>query len=354
MRTWLEQLMHARDIIVIGGSAGALPPLLTITAQLPIGLRASIFVVLHRSPDSIDMLGSLLGKNTHLAVGSCVDGHPLESGMIYVAPPDRHLIVKENHIRITKGPRENQWRPSIDVLFRSAAVAFGPRVTAILLSGALDDGSAGLSAVRRCGGTTIVQEPSDAEVRDMPESAIRNTRIDHVVPAQHMATLIARIAAEPAPLAEPIPEELILEAQIAEGGHTSLDIQNRLGSLTPLTCTDCGGPLWQQHSEVLRFRCLTGHALSARALEKGLDENLDLALWAAVRQFEQRANLQLAMAEDSERKGRSHLTLRQRERASESKVHADALRGLLMGVQSRFRRPPPAQAESPKIEPDPS
>jgi two-component system chemotaxis response regulator CheB len=345
--------MQTRDIVVIGGSAGALAPLLRITAQLPIGLGATIFVVLHRAAHETDTLAALLGRSTSLAVGSSEDGQPLQSGTIYVAPPDRHLIVKENHIRITKGPRENQWRPSIDVLFRSAAVAFGPRVTGIILSGALDDGSAGLSAVRRCGGTTIVQEPADAEVCEMPESAIRNTSIDHVVPAQQMPTLIQRIAAEPAPAAHAIPAELILEAQIAEGDRTSFDIQNRLGRLTPLTCTDCGGPLWKQHSDGLRYRCLTGHVLSARSLERGLDENLDVALWAAIRQFEQRANLQLAMAEDGERKGRSHFALRQRERASEAKAHADALRGLLIGDSIPTRAANP-ETESPNMGFDPS
>lgn len=341
--------MPTRDIIVIGGSAGALPALLTLVAGLPPELKARVFVVLHRSAHESDTLGTLLARHTKLSVRAPKDGQPLENGTICVAPPDRHLIVKDDHIRITTGPRENQWRPSIDVLFRSAAVAFGPRVSAVLLSGALDDGSAGVAAIKRCGGLVIVQDPAEAIVREMPESAIRNTRVDHVVPAQQIASLIERVAGEVAPAAQPVPAELILEAQIAESGSTSVEVQNRLGRLTPYTCTDCGGPLWEQHEGGLRYRCLTGHALSARALEKGLDENLDVALWAAVRQFEQRANLQLAMAQDEERKGRSRSASSQRDRAREARVHADTLRRVLIGTSAGGNGAPAVARPAPLV-----
>jgi two-component system chemotaxis response regulator CheB len=343
--------MRSRDIIVIGGSAGALQPLLNVMTELPLGLEAKLFVVLHRAAQGDDNLGPLMARSSRLSVGTAEDGQPLVNGTVYIAPSDRHLILKEDHIRISRGPRENQFRPSIDVLFRSAAVAFGPRVTGIVLSGALDDGSAGLSAIKRCGGIAIVQDPADAAVRDMPESAIRNTRTDYVIPAQQIASLIQRLAVQPIGPAPGIPAELILEAKIAETGLTSVDIQNRLGDLTPFTCADCGGPLWRQHADGLRFRCLTGHALSVRSLEEGLNENLNVALWAALRQFEQRANLQLAMAQEEERKGRSFLASSQRDRAKEARAHAVALRGLLIGIEGSSRQdsaflPPPSTATS--------
>jgi two-component system chemotaxis response regulator CheB len=257
------------------------------------------------------------------------DGEGLESGTIYIAPPDHHLILKEGYMRLTRGPRENQWRPAIDVLFRSAAVVYGPRVVGVILSGALDDGSAGLAAVKRCGGIAIVQAPADAAVREMPESAIRNASVDHIVPAQQLAHMIQHIAGQPPGPAREIPAELLLEAQIAEAGRTSVDLQNSLGELTPYTCADCGGPLWRQRGDGLRFRCLTGHALSAHSLERGLDQNLEAAIWAAIRQFEQRANLQQAMAESEERKGRSIVASSSRDRALEAQSHAETLRQVL-------------------------
>jgi two-component system chemotaxis response regulator CheB len=322
--------MEQRDIVVIGGSAGAFEPLGAILAALPAELSATVCVVLHRPAHAGDMLCDLLSRRISLRVRSPVDGERMEPRTVYVAPADCHLILKKDHVRLTKGPRENQWRPAIDVLFRSAAVALGPRVTGVILSGALDDGSAGLAAIKRCGGVAIVQTPADALVSDMPDSAIRNARIDHIVPAQEMASVIKRVVEQPTGPAKEIPQELILETEIAETGRTSLEVQERLGELSPFTCSDCGGPLWKQHGEGLRFRCLTGHALSARALECGLDHNLDAALWAAIRQFEQRTNLQQAMAADEEKKGRSRTASSYRDRAAEARSHAETLRKLLL------------------------
>jgi two-component system chemotaxis response regulator CheB len=276
------------------------------------------------------MLRSLLSWSTKLPVRLACDGDQLENGTLYIAPPDQHLILKEDYLRLTRGPRENQWRPAVDVLFRSAAVLHGPRVIAVILSGALDDGSAGLSAVKRCGGIAIVQAPADAAVSDMPESAIRHVNADYIVPAEQIAAIIQCVAGQPAGPSGEIPAELLLEAQIAEAGRIPVELQNSLGELTSFTCADCGGPLWKQRGDGLRFRCLTGHALSARSLESGLDQNLEAAIWAAIRQFEQRTNLQQAMAQEEERKGRSLVASNYRDRASEAKSHADVLRQLLL------------------------
>jgi two-component system chemotaxis response regulator CheB len=276
------------------------------------------------------MSENLLSWGSKLPVRLPCDGERLESGTVYIAPPDQHLVLKEDYLRLTRGPRENQWRPAIDVLFRSAAVVYGPRVIGVVLSGALDDGSAGLSAVKRCGGIAIVQVPADAAVSDMPESAIRNASVDHIVPAQQLAEIIQRVAGQPPGPSQEIPAELLLEAQIAEGERTSVDLQNSLGKLTPFTCADCGGPLWRQRGDGLGFRCLTGHALSARSLERGLDQKSEAAIWAAIRQFEQRMNLQQAMAQEEVRKGRSRTASNYRDRASEAQSHAEALRQLLL------------------------
>jgi two-component system, chemotaxis family, protein-glutamate methylesterase/glutaminase len=341
------------DIIVIGGSAGALDPLREIVTELSSGLAAKLFVVLHRPAHSGDMLRNLLSWSSKLPVRLPCDGERLESGTIYIAPPDQHLILKKDYLRLTRGPRENQWRPAIDVLFRSAAVVYGPHVIGVILSGALDDGSAGLSAVKRCGGIAIVQAPADAQVSDMPESAIRNASVDHIVPAQQLAEIIQRVAEQPAGPSQEIPVELLLEAQIAEAGRASVDLQNRVGELTPFTCADCGGPLWEQRGDGLRFRCLTGHALSARSLERGLDQNLEAAIWAAIRQFEQRMNLQQAMAQEEVRKGRSRTASNYRDRASEAQSHAEALRQFLLETgKSSAAASAGTPSQPPKIVPE--
>jgi two-component system chemotaxis response regulator CheB len=223
-------------------------------------------------------------------------------------------------------------------------------VIGVILSGALDDGSAGLSAVKRCGGIAIVQAPADAAVSDMPESAIRNASVDHIVPAQQLAEIIQRVAGQPAGPSQEIPAELLLEAQITEVGRTSVDLQTSLSELTPFTCADCGGPLWKQRGDGLSFRCLTGHALSAGSLERGLDQNLEAAIWAAVRQFEQRTNLQQVMAQEEERKGRSLAASNYRDRASEAQSHAEALRQLLLETgKSSAVAPASMPSQPPKI-----
>ena len=324
--------MNTRDIVVIGGSAGALEPLGATLADLPPRLPAMVFVVLHRPAYTRLELCELLAKRSALPVKTAVDGALPPPGTVYVAPADCHLVLRQDRVVLTRSPRENQWRPAIDVLFRSAAVAFGARVAGVILSGALDDGTAGLSAIKRCGGVGIVQAPSDAAYPEMPASAIRNTKVDHVVPAREIATMIRRVIEEPAGTQNPIPPELILETSIAETGRTSVDMQNQWGELTPFTCTDCGGPLWKREEDGLRYRCLTGHALSSRVLEKGLGQNLDAALWAAIRQFEQRANLQASLADREEKLGRRYVSSNYRERATEARSHAIELRKLLQAT----------------------
>jgi two-component system chemotaxis response regulator CheB len=328
-------LKSTHDIVVIGGSAGAFEPLRTLLAELPADLPATLFIVLHRPAQSGGMLADVLCRGSKLQVKPAVDGERPVRGIAYIAPPDQHLVLKPDGLRLTKGPRENQWRPAIDVLFRSAAVAFGSRVAGVILSGALDDGTAGVSAIKRCGGVAIVQSPADSAFEEMPAFAIRNTSVDHVIPAKEIASVIQRIVKQPADPSVEIPQELVLEASIAEAGLTPLEQQNQLGELTPLTCADCGGPLWKQHFDGLRFRCMTGHALSARTLETGLNQNLDAALWAAIRQFEQRANLQREMAQEEEKSGRRQVASNYRERASEAKLHAEELRKLLLLTADR-------------------
>jgi two-component system chemotaxis response regulator CheB len=321
--------MNGHDIIVVGGSAGALRPLDSILPSLPANLPATVFVVLHVAPHAGTGLLDRLCRLPAMKASVASDGASFGNGEILFAPPDHHLIVKSGHVRVVRSARENLWRPSIDVLFRSAAVAYGPRVVGTLLSGALDDGTAGLLAVKRCGGLAVVQSPADAEVGSMPESAIRNVQVDQVLDGEAIASALSQLAREPpSPIAR-IPDDLVLESRFAETGVTSAQSNQALGDLSEFTCSECSGPLWEQHGQMLRYRCLTGHALSARSLEEGLSRNLDEALWAAIRQFEQRANLCSKLAADERTRRRALTAENYEERAAEARGHAAALRRIL-------------------------
>ncbi len=203
------------DIVVVGGSAGAIQPLVKIVAQLPADLAATLFVVIHRSAEAPQRLAEILRRESGLRAMEAADGMTIEHGVIHVAPPDRHLLVEESAIRVVHGPKENRHRPAIDPLFRSAAWAYGPRVVGILLSGGLNDGAAGLWAIETCGGTTIVQDPEEARFPGIPRSALENMDVDHCVRSTEMAMLISRLAQEPAANREsfPAPAQLRLESQ---------------------------------------------------------------------------------------------------------------------------------------------
>lgn len=343
--------MSGHDIIVIGGSAGAFEPLRSLLAELPADLPAIVCVVLHRAPAEEDMLAALLGRQSALFVKSAVDGERPLPGTVYIAPVDRHLLLNEHSLTLTRGARENQWRPAIDVLFRSAAVTFGPRVIGVILSGALDDGASGIEAIKRCGGIAIVQEPGDAQAPDMPGAALRHTKVDAVVPARAIASVIQEMVVRPAGPAPAIPRELLLEVQIAATAAASVEMQNDLGQLTPLSCPDCGGPLWKVHGEFLRLRCLTGHALSAKSLEYGQTRQLETALWSAIRQFEQRANLMHTMADSAERLGRSTAASSYGDRAREARWHAEVLRTLLLERVHDAPEPEPPHATPSRTRP---
>src|SRR5690606_21642109 len=188
--------MEKRNIIVIGASAGGFEALKTIVQSLPPNLDASIFIVWHMGPDVRGILPDVLNKLNTIRAANARDNEPIETNHIYVAPPDHHLLIEEGRLRVTRGPKENRFRPAVDPLFRSAAYTYGNRVIGIVLSGALDDGSAGLWRVKESGGITVVQDPSDAEVPSMPENAMRVVDVDHCVPADELAALITRLSSE--------------------------------------------------------------------------------------------------------------------------------------------------------------
>lgn len=284
--------MDRKNIVVVGASAGGFEALKTLISGLPANLQASIFVVWHIAPDIRGVLPRTLNKVGALYAQHAVDREPIKAGRIYVAPPDRHMLVDDGHLRVTRGPKENRFRPAIDPLFRSAAYHYGPNVIGIILSGALHDGTSGLWTVKHRGGTAVVQDPMDAEVRSMPENAIREVIVDHVLPVAEMPELIVRLIEQ----AQENPRERVrideredaktkLEILIATEASALQEGVMTLGEGSPYSCPECHGVLLsiRDGEKLKRFRCHTGHAFSADGLLSGMTDQIESSLWAAIR-----------------------------------------------------------------------
>jgi two-component system, chemotaxis family, protein-glutamate methylesterase/glutaminase len=316
-----QQQALQRDVVVVGASAGGVEALAKLVADLPQELPATMLVVLHVLATGTSVLPSILDRAGALPASSARHGERIERGHIYVAPPDHHMVAAGDHIHLTHGPRENGHRPAVDPLFRSAARSYGARVVAVVLSGALDDGTAGLQVVQRAGGTTLVQDPDDALYDGMPRSAIQHGAADHVVELSAMADAICELI--DSPIESPTTTE-----PVAELDQGALDIAERTplrGDLSGLTCPECGGALWeQQEGEVVRFRCHVGHAYSVESMQAEQGVALEAALWSALRSLEERAGLFRRLAR---RSVRSPETAERYERkAAEVGRHADAVR----------------------------
>jgi two-component system, chemotaxis family, protein-glutamate methylesterase/glutaminase len=284
--------MEKRNIIVIGASAGGFNAIRRLVADLPPDLDAAIFIVWHMSPEVRGVLPQVLNQQKTLMAKNADDREPLLYNRIYVAPPDRHLIIENGLIRVTRGPKENRFRPAVDPLFRSAAYIYGPRVIGIVLSGALDDGTAGLWTIKSRGGITIVQEPTDAEVPSMPEHALEAVEIDYRVPVAEMAALLVKLTAEKEKQIKDVNMEenkkTNLEVLIASQDYTFEKGMVQIGELTPYACPECHGVLSAiKEGDIIRYRCHTGHAYSADSLLASITGNIEDTLWSAIRGVEE-------------------------------------------------------------------
>lgn len=318
--------VKGRDIIVIGASAGGLDALEQLVAGLPADIPASLFIVHHLSPLMTgEVLIARMGKHDHFEPKLATDRERFRPGRIYVAPPDRHLLIKEDHMLVTRGARENRYRPAVDPLFRSAAVAHGPRVIGVVLTGMLDDGTAGLVAIQKCGGVTVVQDPAEAEYPAMPQSALDNLQVDHCVELRAMGELLDRLSREPAGKKKPVPADVQAEAEIAERVLSEAAELESLGEPVPYTCPDCGGVLWQMEPVGDgRFRCHTGHTFNAPTLLAGQTAQIEETLWTSLRMFEERKNLLRHMS-----KTPGAGVSASAERIREAQVHIDRIRAIL-------------------------
>ena len=320
--------MANRDIVVIGASAGGLPALLELVAPLPVDLPASILVAIHTSPEGTGLLPEILERNGAWQAEYAKDGAPIEHGRIYVAPPDRHLLVKRSGIQVTRGPRENRFRPAVDPLFRTAARAFGPRVIGVVLSGGLDDGAFGLELIKRHGGVAIAQDPESAVMPSMPLSAIQNVVVDHILrPGAIGAKLPFLVREEVTDEAALAPEVI----DVAEGIRDNLQTGHIPGPPSPYTCPECGGALWElEEGRLLRFRCHVGHGFTADALAAEQGESLEHTLWAALRALEEQASLCRRMAAHAERVGRAVSAHQFEDQAKTADRRAATMRRLLL------------------------
>jgi two-component system chemotaxis response regulator CheB len=322
---------HGRDIVVVGASAGGIQALLEVVRGLPAEFPAAIFVVVHTSPDVPSVLPRIIQRAGQLPAHHARDGAPITVGRIYVAPPDRHLLVREGYVELTRGPRENHSRPAVDPLFRSASRAYGHRVMGVVLSGALGDGAAGLLAVKSRGGAAIVQDPDEAIIEGMPRSALRLVDVDCVLPAAMIAQALVQLAREPVAAAgapamgngeraiQTIREDL--EAQARD---------ERDNELTLFTCPDCGGSLWQvDEGPLLRFQCHVGHAFGPEALISLKSEELEAALWTCVRLLTEKATLTRQLANRTLARGNGNRETRIREQAELDERHAAIVREFL-------------------------
>lgn len=327
--------MQKRNIIVIGASAGGFEAIRQLVHDLPSDLDAAIFIVRHIAPDINGVFAEVLNKQQTLYAAHAIDKEPIKMNRIYLAPPDRHLIIEEGRVRVTHGPKENRFRPAVDPLFRSAAYVYNQRVIGIILSGALDDGSAGLWTIKNRGGIAIVQDPADAEVPSMPESALRAVAVDHQAPVSKMAPLLVQLSAE----------QVIENNKVAmkenEKTRTEVntvlqqgDFKNKLmqfGELTPYTCPECNGVLLAlKEGGRTRFRCYIGHAFSPDSLLSAVTDSIEDGLWNTVRALEENVFLLNHIGDHFAEANEPHTAAMYFKKAKEAENQAQTVRKTLL------------------------
>ena len=327
--------MAERNIVVIGCSVGGVEALQTIVAGLPEDFPAAVFTVLHLSPQSHSVLPDILNRAGPLPAKHPMEGEHIRRGHIYVAPPDQHLIIEDSRIVLSRGPKENRHRPSVDPLFRSAARAYGRQVIGIILTGALDDGTVGLQTIKKAGGVAIVQDPEDAVCADMPRSAIDHVNVDHVVPAIQIPALLAELVPQPVAGGNGNGagqrKQISKEIRYAEADMAAIEDEARPGTPSQFACPDCGGVLWEMEDEgMLRFRCRVGHAYTAQSLDAQQAEAVEGALWAAIRALEESASLARQMAEKVTLKNNHRTARRFTESARDKMEQARLLRNVIV------------------------
>lgn len=320
-----------------------LEPLQKILRQLPADLPASVFLVRHIAPESFGVITRLLQAHTSLRVSEARDGEAIENGRVYIAPADRHLLLDRETVKLTAGPKENWSRPAIDPLFRTAAQHHGPRSIGIILSGKLDDGAAGLWALKRRGGFAVVQAPGDALAAEMPLNALAATPVDVVAAATEIGARLPSWcrSARGVPSPHDVLPSILTENQALVQGQSPIKNISEVGISSPVACPECGGHLWRMKEGPLRYRCHVGHALSAHTLLARQRESIEDHAWRLMRALEEDAYLAAEIAHQAP-KGFPKGALAAREQINEETL--GKLRPLLHSLMERM--PPEPEAPS--------
>jgi two-component system, chemotaxis family, protein-glutamate methylesterase/glutaminase len=320
------------DVVVIGGSAGGIDAVRQLLHPLPHDLPATLLVVLHTGDHSPRMLDRMFEQSTVLDCAYAEQDMTLERGRVLIAPPEHHMVIDGDRVRLVRGPTENRARPSIDVLFRSAAVSCRARTIGVVLSGNLNDGSAGLLAIKQCGGLTLVQDPAGIDHPDMPTSALAAAKVDGCAELSKLAAALIELVHEPLPDNIPaIPKIVEIEAQMALNPSLSIEKLEQIGQLSTMTCPECGGALLQLGAQTWRFRCRVGHAFTAETMVIEQKRALESALWLALRTLENDITLRRQLVEREHGSARMHSARAIAGRIDELEDKAAVLRKLLFG-----------------------
>jgi two-component system chemotaxis response regulator CheB len=339
--------MPGHDIIVVGASAGGVEALVKLVGQLPVRLPASLFLVLHIPPHSPSLLPGILSRSGPLAANHPEDGEEISQRHIYIAPPDYHMLTEQGRIKLSHGPKENLHRPAIDPLFRSAAYNYGPRVVGVILTGALDDGTAGLMAIKQRGGVAVIQDLADALYPGMPASALEHVQVDCCLPLTEIGTALVQLANQQAKGegAYPVSDDMEQEMKYAEiGDEDTLASDERIGAPSAFSCPDCGGVLWEAHSGgPLRFRCRVGHTFSIESILAAQSEQLETALWRALKTLEESASLSQRLAHQARDHGRDWLARNFEQKARTATQRAMTIRQVLKKEEPDLPPVPPIE-----------
>lgn len=318
-------------IVVIGASAGGLNSVIELVTSVTEDMNAAFFVVLHASNAAYsDLVVQRMQQNTLLTCKLAEHDEMIKNRHLYLAIPDQHLLIKKDRVLLGRGPVENRYRPAIDVLFRSAAVAYNSRVIGIVLTGLLEDGTAGMMTIKQCGGTCIVQDPAEAEYPDMPKSVLRFVKVDYCTTLQRIGIILQEKTKNGIPNEASVPEAIAREAAISERVAIGIENMTPLGKRSPYSCPDCGGALWEiKEGGLTRYRCYTGHMYTSDELQESKRRELEDTFWVALRILEERRNLLSRMADEEKSKGWLASANNKLSRAEELATHIGRIKEIL-------------------------
>jgi two-component system chemotaxis response regulator CheB len=321
--------------VVIGTSAGGSMALPQLLGGIKPDLNVAVFVVIHMAKRSVgDILVKRLQRQTKLKCKVATHGETIKKGHVYLARPDHHLMLSKKNIILGKGPMENRYRPSIDGLFRSAAAAHDHKVIGIVLTGMLEDGAAGLLAIKRSGGTCIVQDPNEAQYPDMPNAALQSVKPDFIIPIDEMGEAIEKVVRKP-PKKAAVPDDVKQEAKISARVLIGIDNLENIATHSLYSCPDCGGGLWEMKANgITRYRCHVGHAFTEDALATSMQVSTESALWTAMRIIEERKNLLKTLAAKEKTKGSKQVSRRYTQRIKELETQVQQLKSVLFRTET--------------------